>query len=532
MELSPIVLFVYNRPWHTQQTIEALQKCELATASDFFIFADGPKPNASEETKHLISEVRQYIHTIGGFRSIHIEESPENKGLANSVIYGVTKVIRQHGLAIVLEDDLIVHPFFLRFMNDALEFYRAEKRIYSIGAFNYNVKFPKSYQNDVYIVHRAESCGWGTWLDRWDGIDWTIAGATSFFKSKRKQRRFNRGGEDLSPMLKMQLNGEIDSWAIRWDYHLYKHNAYCLRPTKTLVTNIGFDGTGIHSGTMDTSDYSAPEYHSTTYSIRLIQNIKPNKQATRNFHDYWGVTPSIPMTRRIKRKIKKILRNIFSNHDTIKQNAINNNTSWYGGREYGGFSINDNSLNANSIIYSFGIGEDISFDKDLISQFGCHIFAFDPTPRAKHYVENSKVGDKFHFDAIGLANHDGKEVWHLPRNKEYVSCSVFNHENYTNDELDENTIAVEVQRLTSIMKRQGHTHIDLLKMDIEGSEFGVIDDILNTKLDIHQITLEFHPQMISNGNKRVNNAIRKMKRAGYKVIFYDPSENCCTLLKG
>lgn len=168
----------------------------------------------------------------------------------------------------------------------------------------------------------------------------------------------------------------------------------------------------------------------------------------------------------------------------------------------------------------------------MISQFGCHIFAFDPTPRAKHYVENSKVGDKFHFDAIGLANHDGKEVWHLPRNKEYVSCSVFNHENYTNDELDENTIAVEVQRLTSIMKRQGHTHIDLLKMDIEGSEFGVIDDILNTKLDIHQITLEFHPQMISNGNKRVNNAIRKMKRAGYKVIFYDPSENCCTLLKG
>lgn len=304
---APIALFVYNRPWHTQQTIEALQKCELATASDFFIFADGPKPDASEETKHLISEVRQYIHTIGGFRSIHIEESPENKGLANSVIYGVTKVIRQHGLAIVLEDDLIVHPFFLRFINDALEFYRAEKRIYSIGAFNYNVKFPKSYQNDVYIVHRAESCGWGTWLDRWDGIDWTIAGATSFFKSKKKQRRFNQGGEDLSPMLKMQLNGEIDSWAIRWDYHLYKHNAYCLRPTKTLVTNIGFDGTGIHSGTMDTSDYGAPKYNNTSYSIRLIHNIKPNKQVTRNFHDYWGTTPTVPLSKRIKQLIKKTL---------------------------------------------------------------------------------------------------------------------------------------------------------------------------------------------------------------------------------
>lgn len=532
MNLAPIVLFVYNRPWHTQQTVESLQKCELASDSDLYIFADGPKDNASAEAKHKISEVRQYIHSIDGFLSVNIEESSKNKGLANSVITGVSKVIEKFGKVIVLEDDLIVHPFFLRFLNEALEFYKADKRIYSIGGFNYNVKFPNSYQNDVYIVHRAESCGWGTWSDRWDDIDWTIADATAFFKSKRKQRRFNRGGNDMSNMLRAQLNGKIDSWAIRWDYHLYKHNAYCLRPVKTLVTNIGFDGTGIHSGVLDTSDYSAPEYHYTSYSIRLIQNIKPNIQVNRNFHDYWDIASSIPMTRRIKRKIKKFFCEVFSRQNIIKLNAINENTTWYGGLEYGGFSINDKNIDATSIIYSFGIGEDISFDKNLMAKFGCHIFAYDPTPRAQYFVENAEAGDKYHFEAIGLANHDGKEIWHLPRNKEYVSCSVFNHENYTKDELDENSITVEVQRLTSLMKRHGHAHIDLLKMDIEGSEFDVIDDILDTKLDIHQITLEFHPQMISNGNKKVNNAIRKMERAGYKVIFYDPSENCCTLIKG
>ena len=382
--------------------------------------------------------------------------------------------------------------------------------------------------------YRAESWGWATWLDRWNNVDWTVADAVSFFDSTCKQKKFNRGGNDMSSMLQEQLNGKIDSWAIRWDYHLYKHNAFCIRPVNSFVRNIGFDGTGVHCGTMETSNYTAytaSEYHENVYSIQLIHNIKPNKNIEKYFHDYFGITPSVSMYKIIKRKIKKIIRLGFPRTTNIKQKAINNNTSWYGGKDYGGFSINDTHINATSIVYSFGIGEDISFDKDLIIKFGCHIFAFDPTPRAKHHVENSKVADKFHFNAIGLANHDGKEIWHLPRNKEHVSCSVFNHENYTKDELDDNTIAVEVQRLTSIMTKQGHTHIDLLKMDIEGSEFDVIDDILNTKLDIHQITLEFHPQMISNGNKRVNSTIRRMKRAGYKVIFYDPSENCCTLIK-
>lgn len=307
MNLSPIILFVYNRPWHTRQTVEALQKCELAAESDLYIFADGSKEDASDETRQKIAEVRQYIHTIYGFKSIHIQENPINKGLANSVIQGVSEVINKHGQVIVVEDDIVAHPFFLRFMNEALDFYADDHRIYSIGGYNYNFQIPQSYKKDVYIVHRAESWGWATWLDRWNNVDWTIADAISFFSSKRKQRKFNRGGDDMSNMLQAQLDGEIDSWAIRWEYHLYKHNAYCLRPVKTLVRNIGLDGTGVHCGTMDISTYSAPEYHSDYYSIRLIQNIMPNKQITRHFHDYWGITPTISLSKRIKRLIKKAL---------------------------------------------------------------------------------------------------------------------------------------------------------------------------------------------------------------------------------
>lgn len=308
--MTPIVLFVYNRPWHTQQTVEALRRCELAAESDLYIFADGPKNNATEEQKAKIHEVRKYIHTIDGFHSVRIKESETNKGLANSVISGVSKVIEKHGKVIIVEDDIVPHPFFLRFINEALVFYHNDKRIFSIGGFNYGIPLPPEYNKDVYIVHRAESWGWGTWADRWKDVDWDINDAQSFFDSRRKQKRFNRGGDDMSGMLRAQLEGKIDSWAIRWDYHLYKHNAYCLRPVKTLVSNIGCDGSGIHSGTTDTSIYTAKINESSQYNIHLERNIKEDRKVAKSFHDFWGVSPHITITKKIKRKIKKMAQSL------------------------------------------------------------------------------------------------------------------------------------------------------------------------------------------------------------------------------
>ena len=196
---APIILFVYNRPWHTQQTVEALQNCELAAASDLYIFADGPKANATEEKRNKISEVRKYIHTIDGFHSVTIKESETNKGLANSIISGVTKVIERYDKVIVIEDDIVAHPFLLRFMNEALDFYHDDKKIYSIGGFNYDFPFSPQYTKDIYIVHRAESWGWGTWADRWKNVDWDINDAQSFFNSKREQKRDDPGTHKSFP---------------------------------------------------------------------------------------------------------------------------------------------------------------------------------------------------------------------------------------------------------------------------------------------------------------------------------------------
>lgn len=270
--LAPIILFTYNRPIHTRKTVEALLKNELASESILYIFSDGEKEGITQEQKKSIQEVREYIHQVKGFKDIIIEESQNNRGLANSVIYGVTKVINKHGRAIVVEDDIVTHPFFLRFMNDCLDKYEKRKDIFMIGGYNMSFKFPWWYMKDIYIVHRSCSWGWATWKDCWDKADWNVTDYQEMCNNLYSQKQFNRGGNDMFPMLKAQMDSRIDSWAIRWDYTLYKNNAVCLRPTKTFVHNCGMDGTGIHCGVGQ--DNTAPEYNKNKYRIQLFQKVK------------------------------------------------------------------------------------------------------------------------------------------------------------------------------------------------------------------------------------------------------------------
>lgn len=245
MNLAPIVLFVYNRPRHTKQTIEALQKNELANDSELFIFSDGAK---NEMAVNSVQEVRDYIRSITGFKNIEIIERDKNFGLANSIISGVTEIINKCGKVIVLEDDLISSSKFLIFMNQALNWYANEKRIFSVSGFNFPIPVPPSYKYDGFCSYRNMSWSWGTWKNRWDKADWDVSDFDIFIKDKKSKKLFNRGGDDLSDMLISQVRGDIDSWAIIWAYTHYKYNGFCLYPVKSKIFNIGFDGTGVHSG--------------------------------------------------------------------------------------------------------------------------------------------------------------------------------------------------------------------------------------------------------------------------------------------
>jgi hypothetical protein len=306
-DLAPIALFVYNRPWHTHQTVEALQCCELAVESDLYIFADGPKNNATEEQKAQISEVRHYIHTIDGFHSVTVEESETNNGLANSVISGVTKVIEKYSKVIVLEDDIVAHPFFLRFMNEALDFYKHDSRIFMIGGCRLKFKIPWWYFHDIYILHRSCSWGWATWKERWSLADWNISDYNSFINNRKEIELFCRGGQDMIYLLQQQINGIIDSWAIRWDYCMYKHNGFCLWPINSLVNNIGFDYSGVHCS--NNSKIEMPSLNKKK-SIKFVKNIAANNTLSKSFFKFCNSESQPVYSKRVKIFAKQIIKKI------------------------------------------------------------------------------------------------------------------------------------------------------------------------------------------------------------------------------
>lgn len=305
MELAPVVLFTYNRPWHTRQTIDALQKNALAGQSDLFIYSDGPK---DEQTGKAVQKVREYIHTIDGFKTVTIREREKNLGLAGSIIDGVTTVVNKYGRVVVLEDDLVTSPFFLRYMNDALEFYEDYPAVFSISAYNHPAElmpFPADYEFDVYCNLRNSSWGWATWISRWQRADWQVSDFDNFIACKSKKMAFSLGGEDMVEMLSSQMKGEIDSWAIRWSYAHFKNHAVSVCPVYSYVDNIGHDGSGSHCGKTDIFENTLanavkePKFTETIFIDERIMNL-----FRKNYKKGWLLARAINF---FLRQIKKVV---------------------------------------------------------------------------------------------------------------------------------------------------------------------------------------------------------------------------------
>jgi len=248
MDTVPVAFFVYNRPEHTRRTLEALQRNKLAKQTDLFVFSDAPRIDAVSGS---VDKVRSYVRNIDGFHSVTVVERERNLGCAASIIDGVTDIVGRYGKVIVVEDDIITSPYFLCFMNETLAYYQDDKKVFSVGGYSFPPKsmpVPSSYKQDVYFIPRSCSWGWGTWNDCWKDVDWVVSDYKTLHDDKGSQKAFNFAGDDLYPMLEQQMNAEIDSWAIRWDYHHFKHKAVSVRPVISLTTNIGNDGTGTRCG--------------------------------------------------------------------------------------------------------------------------------------------------------------------------------------------------------------------------------------------------------------------------------------------
>ena len=284
---APIVLFVYNRPWHTRQTIESLQKNKLVKESEIIIYSDGAKNDKAHQS---VNEVRSYINSIDGFKKVTIIERDKNWGLANSIIDGVTTVVNEYGRIIVLEDDLVTSPYFLKYMNDALDFYELKKNVISIHGYIYPLKNTENLP-ETFFIRGADCWGWATWQRGWQLFEADGNKLLKELQEKKLQKQADLNGSyGYTGMLKQQIKGKNDSWAIRWYISAFLQNKLTLYPKQSLVQNIGNDNSGTHCSEID-------DFHISELNVEEIQEFNPivqeNTLAKRKIEEFFTSSTNI-----------------------------------------------------------------------------------------------------------------------------------------------------------------------------------------------------------------------------------------------
>jgi len=296
--LAPIVVFAYNRIIHFKTTIKHLKKNTLASKSNLIIFCDGSK-NKNDEKK--VNEVRNYAKNINGFKSLKVICRKKNIGLANNIINGVTKILGKYSKIIVLEDDMICHKNFLNYMNSFLEIYRNNKNVASIHGFNYPYK--NNYKDKFFFLKGADCWGWSTWKRAWQHFEKNPKKLVNKLEKKNELiYDFNfQDGYDYFKMLKKNIKNPKKSWAIRWYASTYLKNLYTLYPAKSLIKNIGSDGTG---------ENCIIDYHLNPrkfYKLPKIKkiNVYENKYHKKKISEFMNNHLSVSFLKKIINLLKK-----------------------------------------------------------------------------------------------------------------------------------------------------------------------------------------------------------------------------------
>lgn len=282
MPLAPIVLFVFDRPELTKKTLESLANNSLLKESTLYIFADGPKENADSDRLSRINDVHSIINSFDASGKCYVEISKDNKGLKRSILDGVTKVIAEHQKAIILEDDLILSPIFLEYMNKALNIYEESEKVYCINGHNFGngEGFPETFFHQV-----PHSWGWATWKSKWDQL--RLDTQKLYNEILPFKNRFNLDNNyDFFRQLKANYDGSLNTWAIYWYSTIFLNNGICLTPGKTLVQNIGF-GENATNTKYSGKDLVESETLSNSIEVKIIEE-KLDQRAIKLIKEYYS----------------------------------------------------------------------------------------------------------------------------------------------------------------------------------------------------------------------------------------------------
>ena len=316
MSLSPIGLSTYSRLQHLKQTIEALKSNALAKKSDLYVFSDAAKPGDEEK----VAKVRKYLDTISGFKNIHVFKRTQNSRVRNNRD-GISDILNKYGKCIYLEEDIVTAPGFLTFMNASLDVYEKEEKIFCISGYSPPINIPAGYRSDTFILRRACAWGMGIWHDRFKRISYLDkAEVLSRFSNNMEIEELSKYGEDLLRMILLDADGKMDALDVKIFYHQFLNEKYTVYPRKSLVKNIGHDGSGIHC--VQTNKFDVELWDKLAFEIddkvdlddRIVQSnyrfreIGGGAKANKNFKSYFKTHLKllIPI-----KKLKKFLTGIF-----------------------------------------------------------------------------------------------------------------------------------------------------------------------------------------------------------------------------
>lgn len=285
---TAIMLFIYNRPAHTKRVLEGLKENNI---TELYVFSDGPK---NEEDYEKVLETRRLIENISWCK-VYNSFRNDNIGLANSIINGINSIIQKgYESFIVLEDDCVPKKEFIDYMKTALEYYEKNEKVMHISGFGLPIK---KYTNaDVYFTPYPCSWGWASWAKVWKKCDFNqIENYKLLLSDKEVKKKFNYAGEAFSDFLQMQLDGKVNSWLIRWYYHIFMNEGTCVWSYNSFIENTGFDGSGVHQNKLDR--FNQKNNLMTNKVLILEDDLNYNKKLIREFRRHF-------MGKKIIEKIK------------------------------------------------------------------------------------------------------------------------------------------------------------------------------------------------------------------------------------
>lgn len=275
---TPVALFVFNRPDHTAKTMGALACNEGFLESDLYIFSDAPR-NETDVSK--VNAVRELIYNIQKKykkENVFIVEQLVNKGLADSIIEGVTFVVNKYGRVIVLEDDLVTSLRFLTYMNKALDIYEDEARVMHIAAY---IPPVGKVLPDTYFYNQASCWGWGTWSRAWQKFNPDASNLIKLLEKNGNLDYFNLDNSfNFMELLAQNARKEVNTWAVKWQASVFLNNGLCLHPGKSLIQNIGLDWSGVHTGPMPQYMHKKLAEEINVCAIDLKESVFARKQIT------------------------------------------------------------------------------------------------------------------------------------------------------------------------------------------------------------------------------------------------------------